>query len=334
MKRIKLIGVGGTVVSRKSENGFVPDMTSKELISLIPELNGYCMIEFEEVMNTDSSNIQPEDWKIIIKSIADGLNDSEIDGIVIIHGTDTMTFSASATAIFLRNINKPVIFTGSQIPWEVFGSDGRRNIIDAFRIAVETDIVEPVIVFNSRVYRACRTVKLREYDLSAFESVDNFPIAEISRTIDIVDPYVIRKDGIEKKCYIDGDFVANVALLRVFPGMNPDLLKNIIALGYEGLVIEGYGAGNLPINVRSLLDAVKDLVDEGIPVVITTQCIFGRTEDLYETNNVYVQNGAINGKDMVSETALIKLIWALSKSKKIKDIWSLMQKNLTGEIRD
>ena len=334
VKRIKLIGVGGTIVSRQSENGFVPDMTPKELISMIPELEGYCEIIFEEVMNTDSSNLQPEDWGFILPVIVNALNDKEVDGIVVIHGTDTMTFTASATAIFVRNINKPIVFTGSQIPWEVFGSDARRNIIDAFRIATETDIIEPVIVFNSRVYRATRTVKLREYDLSAFESVDNFPVAEISRTIDMVDPFIKLRSEQTENAYVDGEISASVALLRVFPGMDPMIFEHIVKGGYKGIIVEGYGAGNLPIKERSLLDKIKSIVDRGIPVVITTQCVFGRTEALYETNNIFVQNGAINGKDMISETALIKLIWALGKGQTLGEIKEKMYTNLAGEIKE
>ena len=331
-QRIKIIGIGGTIVSKATTDGFKPEMGINELISRIPEIVDYCDFDFEQLMNTDSSNLQPEDWEEISQTILSAVNDDSIDGVVVIHGTDTMTFTAAATAMLLRNLSKPVVFTGSQIPFLTFGSDARRNIIDSVRVIAETNIAETIIVFNSRIYRGCRTVKLREYDLSAFETVDKVPIGEISRKIDITDPFVKVSTSKKVKAWYDGPLNPRVALVRMFPGMDPDLLLHLADMGYQGLVIEGYGSGNLPLERRGLLNTMEELQKRGIAVVITTQCVYGKTENLYETGKKFFRVGAISGFDMISETALIKLMWALGKTRDLNKVGALMHTNLAGEI--
>jgi glutamyl-tRNA(Gln) amidotransferase subunit D len=172
---------------------------------------------------------------------------------------------------------------------------------------------------------------MREYDLSAFETVDPIPLAEISKRIDIIDDSVrTRHNG---KAWFDGPLNPNVALIRAFPGMNPKILQNLPELGYEGVVIEGFGSGNLPIGKRSLIPAIEELTSRKIPVVITTQCLFGRTEILvYETGKNFSDLGVISGHDMITEVAVIKLMWALNKTKDPREIESLMHANLVGEI--
>ena len=218
MKKIKIIGLGGTIASFKTERGLKPGLSLQQLLSYIPRVEDHYDIELELIMNIDSANIQPEHWGKIAQAINIALNDETIHGIVLTHGTDTMSFTASAIAFLLPNINKPVVFTGAQISAEVFSSDAQRNMIDAIRVAGETDIAESVIVFNSRVYRGTRTIKLREYDLSAFETVDSFPIAEISRTIKIIDPFT--KTRHNNPSLLADEIDPNVALIKIAPGLN------------------------------------------------------------------------------------------------------------------
>lgn len=331
MKKIKILSVGGTISSLHSEEGFKPGLTIEGIIQYIPRVLEYYTLEVEEIMSVDSANLQPEDWIIIAERIRDSLNDITVHGIVLTHGTDTMAYTAAATAILLRNITKPVVFTGSQIPLEIFSSDAQRNLIDAIRVAGETNIAESVIVFNSKVYRGTRTIKLREYDLSAFETIDPFPLAEISRTIDIIDPFI--KSRNKAQSWLDGGLNLNVALIKVFPGLNPTLLENLPDLGYEGIVLECYGAGNIPIMKRSLVNCIKNLRTKNIPVVITSMCIFGRAElYLYETGKLAKEAGAISAFDMLSEVALIKLMWALDKTKDLDEIENIIYNNVAGEI--
>ncbi|MFV2014760.1 MAG: asparaginase domain-containing protein, partial [Candidatus Heimdallarchaeota archaeon] len=138
MKKIKILGVGWTISSIQSEDGLKPGMDVKTILQYIPQVSDFYEIEFEEIMSVDSANLQPEDWINITSKIRDSLNDVTVHGIVVTHGTDTMAYSAAAVAILIRNISKPVVFTGSQIPLKIFSSDAQRNLIDSIRVAGET----------------------------------------------------------------------------------------------------------------------------------------------------------------------------------------------------
>lgn len=331
LPHIMIVGIGGTIASQRTDEGFKPSLSVKRLLSYIPEINNHCTFETTQLMNVDSSNLQPEDWEEIANYLITPLNSERFDGIIVLHGTDTMAYTASAVAILIRDVNKPIIFTGSQIPFSVFGSDARRNIIDSIRVIRETDFAESLIVFDSRVYRSVRTTKLREYDLSAFETVDPFPVAEIARRIEIIDQTI--KTRSKKKSYFDGPLNPQVALIRIFPGLDPKFLESLSEFGYKGVVIQGYGAGNLPMLNRSLISSVGYLIKQNIAVVITSQCVFGRTElFLYEPGTELIKLGAISGFDMISESAVIKLMWALGKTDELSKISALMQENLVGEI--
>ncbi len=331
---VSIIGTGGTISSSWSDEGFKPDIATDKLVHLVPDLNRVADIQVREIMRKDSSNMAPKDWQAIAKEVLRDLKNPEIDGIVVTHGTDTMAYTASAVAIMIRNINKPVVFTGSQVPIGEIGTDAKRNLLDAVRVASQENIAESVIVFDSRILRGVRTIKLREYDLNAFETVDPMPIGEIARKVYVLDSSVKRR-SVNDVPYWDGDLVPKVALIRVFPGIKPSLLTSLPDYGYEGIVIEGYGAGNVPIHKEDLTSAVKALYDQAVPVVITTQCVFGRTEPLlYQTGKKAFEAGAISGHDMISEVSVIKLMWALAKVKDrdIETIKALMYANLAGEI--
>ncbi len=330
--KVKLIGVGGTIASIKTPEGLIPGLNVDRIIRSIPELTNICEIDTFQLMNLDSSNLQPEDWIKIANACIDALNDQTIEGVVVLHGTDTMAHSATAVSFLVRDQNKPIIFTGSQIPFESFGTDARRNIVDSIRVILETDIAETMIVFDSKVYRASRTTKLREYEFNAFETIDPTPIAEIARRIEIIDPFVKRRRN--SLAWLDGSINPNVALIRAFPGLKPKMMETLPELGYQGVVISAYGAGNLPTKERSLIKPLRKLLQEGFPVVVTTQCVFGRSElFLYEAGNMLLQMGVISGYDMLSETALIKLMWVLAKTTEMDEIRKLMGKNIAGEIR-
>ncbi len=330
---VSIIGTGGTISSTRTEDGFIPGLSPETLVELVPDLERVADLRVREIMRKDSSNMTPKDWQLITKEVLKDLLDPDISGVVITHGTDTMAYSAAAAGLFIRNLNKPVVFTGSQIPIGEIGTDAKKNLLDAVRVAANTDIAESVIVFDSRILRGVRTVKLREYDLNAFETVDPVPIGEIAREIYITDPMVKKRR--RQHPFWDGELVPEVALVRVFPGITPRILEYLPELGYKGIVIEGYGAGNVPIQKENFANTIKDLYDNGIPVVMTTQCVFGRTEPLlYQTGKHVFDAGAISGHDMISEVAMIKLMWALAKSKEknIEEIKKYMYQNLAGEI--
>ncbi len=330
-KRVVVLGMGGTISSELKSKGFSPGKSPSDLLSFLPEINDLYDIETREIMQLDSANIQPSDWQILSNAIYEEINRTDVDGVIVTHGTDTMTYSATASSLMVQRHGKPVVFTGAQIPMNIVGSDGRKNLIDSIRVAAEANIAENIIVFNSRILRSVRSIKLREYDLNAFESVDPMFIGDIALNIHIDDPTVLPRS--QSKAKLNTDLNPNVAMLKVFPGMNPKLLYNILDLGYDGLVLDSFGAGNIPIKNRSLIDPIKELVDNNIPVVITSQCVFGTTELLYETGTLAHEAGAIQGYDMLAEVALVKLMWALGqKPKNISELETILHRNYVGEI--
>ena len=335
---VVLLGCGGTISMKPHINGFQPTLHVLELLAQIPELKGFAELEIEEIMSEDSANLQPEDWITISKAIYTHAQRPEVEGIVVIHGTDTLVYTASAAALMVQNLPVPVVFTGAQVPLTQVGSDGRKNLIDAIRVAKESPIAECVIVFDNKIMRSVRSLKLRDYELNAFESVDSPPIGDIALKLHILDHnYHPRK--IEQRSlplflpYLE----PNVALVQLFPGLKP-ASKEIFVLGsnYRGIVLESYGAGNVPIHKRSLLEILKKLHDASIPVIITTQCVWGRTEMmLYETGRQAYLAGAIPGFDMITPAALVKLMWVLGKNStqhNINDIEKLIHTNFIGEI--
>lgn len=329
-KRIVVLGMGGTISSVLNETGLSPGMSSSEILSKFPELDKYYDLEARELMAIDSSNLQPTDWCIIAKEVYADVKREDVDGVVIVHGTDTMTYTASALAFMIRKHGKPIVFTGSQIPLTEVGSDGRKNLIDSIRVAANADISENVIVFNSKIMRSVRTLKLREYDLNAFESTDPTIIGEVAYGLYIYDNATVTRS--KNTAILDNTLNIKVAMLKVFPGMKPEMLISLMDMGYEGVILDAYGAGNVPILNYSLLDPIKILTDNGIPVVITSQCVFGTTELLYETGILAHNAGAIQGYDMNAEVALIKLMWALGKTSDLVEIAEIMHKNYVGEI--
>ena len=334
---VVLLGCGGTIsMKRNKGTGFQPEFFIDDLLKQIPELKGFSDLETEQILHEDSSNLQPEDWLLITRAIYDHINRSEVEGIVVVHGTDTLTYSASISALMVQNLPKPVIFTGSQIPLSRVGSDGRKNLIDSIRVAKEVDIAESVIVFNNKIFRSVRTLKLREYEIAAFDTVDSPPIGDISLNINILDRNH-RKRNINSKAKYFPYLDPHVALITLFPGLDPKSLEQMVFNGgYRGIILESYGAGNIPIKNRSLLPLINTLHEQNIPVTVTTQCIWGRTEMmLYESGRKAYQAGAIPGYDMTSPTALLKKMWALGKNKgavSIEKIEKDMHTNYVGEI--
>jgi L-asparaginase len=334
---VVLLGCGGTISMReKGDGGFKPEVFIEDLLKQIPELEGFSELETKRIMQVDSSNLQPEDWLTITEAINSNINRPEVEGVVVVHGTDTLTYSASAAGLMIQNLPKPVVFTGSQIPLARVGSDGRRNLIDSIRVAKEVDIAESIIVFNNKIYRSVRTLKLREYEIAAFDSVDSPPIGDISLNINILEQ-IYRKRNEKLKTNFLPYLDSKVAMIKLFPGLDPGTLEKLIIDGeYHGLVLEAYGAGNIPIKNRSLLTLIANLCELNIPTVITTQCIWGRTEMmLYESGRKAYRAGAIPGFDMTSPTALLKLMWILGQYHgkiSLNEIEQKMHTNYVGEI--
>ncbi len=332
-KKILLIGTGGTITAKLVKGTWkCGEFNEKELLKLIPEIKDLADTKATDPYYIDSSNMQPKYWLKIAKTINDNYN--KYDGFVITHGTDTMHYTASALSFLLQNLSKPIILTGSQVPSHMISSDARRNLLDAMRIATETDIHEVIIVFNNKILRGNRTKKIREMEFEAFESIGMAPLGVIEQDIRHTVEYCSRYGKTSKIKYFD-KLEEKVCIQKISPGFDPKIISKLIELGYKGIILEAYGAGNIPTQENSLIPEIKNAVNNGIPIVISSQCAIGFTwMHLYECGKLALDAGAIPGNDMISETAMTKLMWILGNfpDYNMKEIKHLFLKDICGEI--
>ncbi len=327
--RVLLVTTGGTITMLRGAGGSLqPCDDAGELISRIPELSLLADIDVLSLANVDSSNLTPDLWISIGRAIYQKMRD--YDGFVVTHGTDTMVYTSAALSFILQELNKPVIVTGAQVPLEEIGSDGRANLINAVRVAI-SDLAEVAIVFGSMVIRGTRAKKISVFDMQAFVSVNEISLGTIGLTIKYSDFAGLRT---RKKPLLRAFLNENVAMLQVYPGMKPEIV-DFVADNHDGIVLEGYGAGNIPNQKNSLIPAIRRATEKNVPVVVCTQCIVGSTEmELYQVGRAALDAGAIPAMDMTPETSLVKLMWVLGQTDDLADVDSMMQKPFVGELHE
>lgn len=335
---ILIIYTGGTI-------GMVQDPVTGSLIPIdfhhisdhVPELRkfGYKLhsISFDPVK--DSSNVDPEVWVKMAEIIEEGYKD--FDGFVVLHGTDTMAYSASALSFMLENLGKPVILTGSQLPIGLLRTDGRENLITAIEIAAakengEAAVPEVCIYFDNKLTRGNRTTKMSAEHFDAFNSPNYPSLAEVGLHLRY-SKNLISYPGKDQKLVVHKSFDNNVAILKLFPGINRNLVKAIIKTpGLRGLIMETFGSGNAP-TYQWFLDDIVHFIDSGGIILNVTQCHGGSVEmGLYETSRQMLAAGVVSGRDITSEASVTKLMHLLGRySSKDKVIESL-NRSLAGEI--
>ncbi len=327
MSRILLMATGGTIASIPSPDGLAPGLCAQELLSCLPVLP--CPVDCIDLFNMDSSNIQPEEWQIMAKSVL--LNMGDYDGVVITHGTDTMAYTASMLTFLLQNLPLPVVLTGSQWPIVRPDSDGRANLAHAL-LAAQRLPGGVYICFGSAVMRGCRAVKTRTTSLNAFESINAPYVATVvdGRFIDLTLAQA-EEEGRHFEYY--SDIEPNVALVKLIPGTMAQQLSILSSCGVKGVVVEAFGLGGVSNFRRDHAEALRGLMDLGIPVVLTSQCLYeASTPDVYEVSRPLREAGVISAGDMTTEAAVTKLMWALAKAKDMESLRALMRKNICGEI--
>ena len=328
--KILLLTTGGTITMLKSPNGALqPCEDADKLIKAIPELSSLAEIEILPIVNIDSSNFTPQVWLTIAKAIFHRMKD--FDGFVVAHGTDTMCYTAAALSFMIQELNKPIVITGAQVPLEEIGSDGRSNLINAVRVAI-SDLAEVAVVFGSQIIRGTRAKKMSSFDMQAFVSVNDNPLGKIGLSIKFDESAHLRS---KKKPLLRPFLNDNVAMIPVYPGIKPEIIE-YLAQNHSGIVIEGYGAGNLPTDENiNLIPAIKSAIERKVPVVVCTQCILGSTEmELYQVGRAALDVGAIPAMDMTPETSMVKLMWVLGQTDDIESIDSMMQKSFVGELHE
>ena len=327
-KKILLLTTGGTIASMPGGEGLEPhrsDVMEREL----EQLRTYYDITVQDVMCLDSSNIRPEEWQVIARHIFE--HRAGFDGIVVSHGTDTMAYTASAVTFMLPNIDLPVVFTGSQLPLADMLSDGPDNLRTAFAMAAAGH-PGVFLAFDRKVMRGCRAVKVRASGFSAFESVNSRYAALVSNQGLVVNQELLTPPS--GPAELRPEISRNVFLLKLTPGLNPAVFDMLAAMGYKGIVIEAFGLGGVNV-LHKGLRGIHRCLEDGISVVVTTQCLYDSANlGVYQVGNKLLELGVIQGRDMTSEAAMTKLMWAIGQGMESDEISDLFAKNLAGEVTD
>lgn len=336
---ILVIYTGGTIgMFKDPETGSLRPFNFNELYNYMPSLELFKFkidsYSFDPII--DSANINPDYWVKLTEVISE--NYEKYDGFVILHGTDTMSYTASALSFMLDNLNKPVVITGSQLPLGMIRTDGRDNFISSLEIAgAKSDdipmIPEVCIYFENQLFRGNRTHKFNAENFDAFKSVNYPTLANVGVYIKYHDQYILKPNFKRLKTHTKLD--NNLVVLRLFPGICPNTVKAILSIeGLKGVILETYGAGNAP-SEKWFLDELKTALKKGILIVNISQCRGGSVEmGKYETSLDLAHMGLINGKDMSMEAAITKLMLVLGMDISNEEAKRLMEKNLKGEIRE
>jgi L-asparaginase len=335
---VLIIYTGGTIgMVHDPDTGSLVPIDFRYISDHLPELNkfGYDLhsVSFDPVK--DSSNIDPAVWIKMAEIIEE--NYDNFDGFVVLHGTDTMSYSASALSFMLENLNKPVIFTGSQLPIGLLRTDGKENLITAIEIAAARGnglpaVPEVCIYFDNKLSRGNRTTKLSAEHFDAFSSPNFEFLAEVGLHIKY-NRNLIRPAEKNRKLSVHKIFNTNVAILKLFPGITRNLVHAIVNTpGLKGLIIETFGSGNAP-TYDWFLEELKSFIKKGGIILNVTQCHGGSVEmGLYETSRQMLSAGVVSGRDLTSEASVTKLMYLLGKYTSGEDVLKGLNESLAGEI--
>ncbi len=334
-RKVCIIYTGGTIGMVPSESGFVPKQGtfSAELEAIrdlySDEMPDWDLVEFDPLL--DSSNIRYEQWNLIAETIADRYD--AYDGFVVLHGTDTMAYTASALSFMLEGLDKPVVLTGSQIPLCELRSDGRDNLITSMMIAAEGVVREVVLYFCNSLLRGNRSVKQSSDGLIAFASPNCPELARAGVYLEYNRKLLREPDQNEGGLRICRMNSAGIAVIKIVPGMQLGLFGPVISGGLDGLVLEAFGTGNIPDYDETLKSLIAEAEENGTAVVVITQCPQGTVHlGVYETGAALVRAGVINGFNMTTEAAVTKLQYLLSRGLSGDELRNNMEKDLRGEL--
>lgn len=337
--KILIIYTGGTIGMRRDANGTLVPFDFNSIEAEFPSVRQLNVdIEVCKMTPIDSSNVTPARWVELARTIRDEY--AAYDGFVVLHGTDTMSYTASALSFMLENLAKPVIFTGSQIPMGIMRTDGRENLITAIEIAAarrdgRPAVPEVALYFQNRLFRANRTSKLSAEALSAFDSRNYPPLAEVGVNICYNTDDILRPSaGAEcEPLRISERMDENVVILKLFPGISERTLRAVLAVeGLKGVVLETFGTGNAPTEPW-FIDTLAEAIRRGITIINVTQCQGGAVVmELYETGLRLRNIGVVCGHDMTTEAAVTKLMWLLGKNLSKEALSAALAEPMRGEF--
>lgn len=331
-KKIYIAYTGGTIGMKQSSRGYVPvagyltetvknnaEFTREEMPLF--DIHEYCPL-------IDSSDMSPHHWQLIADDIKSKYD--QYDGFVVLHGTDTMAYTASALSFMFENLTKPVIVTGSQIPLSQLRSDGQVNLLNAMYLAANYPIAEVSLFFNNQLFRGNRATKAHADGFNAFASPNLSPLAQSGINIQLIEgklsPYV------EQALQVTSIEPQSIAILYLYPGISNEMVKNMITDDIKGLILLSFGVGNAP-QQPEFLEILKAATDKGTVIVNLTQCIQGQVNmGGYATGNALLNCGVLSGYDMTLEACLTKLHYLFSQNLELETVRHLMQDNLRGEL--
>ncbi|MEM4359984.1 MAG: Glu-tRNA(Gln) amidotransferase subunit GatD [Candidatus Bilamarchaeaceae archaeon] len=346
---VSILSCGGTISSKiEYRTGAVyPIMSPKELLTAFPQLGEISSVKVRRLFSLLSEDMAHEHWKIIAKEVAGEIRNGA-KGVVILHGTDTICYTAAALSFMLQQLSVPVILVGAQRSSDRPSSDNELNILNSVWTAKNSDLAEVAVCMHAtmddsycHLHRGTRVRKMHNSRRDAFKSINAKPLAAVDyrkALFEKISDY--QKRDSSRKLVLDTKMNSNVAMLYIHPGIKPKLVDSLS--DYDGVVVVGTGLGHLPTNpfnernAHSILKNIKALIDSGIAVVMSSQTIYGRINmNVYTTGRVLERIGVIgNGADWTPETAFVKLCWVLGHEKKLTRVRELMMRNIAGEISE
>ena len=338
-RSILILYTGGTIgMKTDPETGVLSPFKFDQIEEEVPELKKFNFNLQTMTFNPpiDSSNVTPELWKQIARVIHE--NYDAYDGFVVLHGTDTMSYSASALSFMTQNLSKPIIFTGSQIPIGVIRTDGKENLITAIEIAAAQEngrsaVPEVCVYFQNKLFRANRTRKHNAEQFNAFASDNYPPLAEVGISIHYNFPCIKQLDSFAPPFSVATELDTRVSVIRIFPGMDKVVFRAMLGIpGLKAVVLETYGSGNAP-TADWFIDTLEEAIREGLLVLNVSQCPAGTVEmERYETGVKLQKIGVVSGKDITAEAALAKLMYLLGQNLCPERIVEQLKFPIRGEI--